>query len=412
MRYYLGPWKWSSAENCFLPPFGVDGTLDLGTLPDMAKQADRPGCLCWTNSAVLPADEYMLLAEGDCREIKADGRLRSQWQSLLGYAPKGDTLHEMMFDHLIGGSDPTGQSAAKPLMPSNIGWMDLHLPGHGRVKSERFEWGITPHTAKIKVMLRTEFADLMDAAGKGQLQDPQMPFRVLDMLCAKFHVDDWKEFVPAKLQKDVPGRVPHQTTFSDDFNRADSTGLGANWGAAVEGTAFNVASNKAAPQSATRSAHRWASDLSSADHNSTVDVVVSSGDPRGGPCVRVAAAAVTYYYGWARTAATNNRRVGKIVAGSSTALSTFSLTTFSSGTLKLDINGSTITFYENGSSIFSGTDTSITGNLRPGLMNENASTGTQDNWIGADAVAGGIVFTQLEKHIKGVNRGMTYRWGG
>lgn len=410
MRYYLGPWLWDQAEG-FMPPGAVAGAIDLGRLPDQARGGvDRPGCLCWTNSAVLPS-EYALLGEGDCREIKVDGRLRSQWQSLLGMAVAGDTLHEMIFHSLFGWSDPTGQTAPKPIMPSSEGWSDLVLPGHGRVKSERFEWGKSPNSGKIKLLLRAEFAELMDAAAKGKLRDNQHHRRVLDRWCEQFGIEDWREFVPARLQKDVPGRLKHETSYSDDFDRADSTGLGANWGTS-EGTAFNVVSNKAAPQSATRSAMRYASDLSSADHYAQCDVVVVSGDPRGGPAVRMATGAATYYYGWARNAASNNRRVGKIVSGMTTALSTFNGTAFTSGTLKVDISGSTLTFYENGTSIYSGTDTSITGNLRAGMMNETATTGTQDNWSCADAVAAGVLFTQLEGDIRGIERGTYTRWRG
>ena len=81
-------------------------------------------------------------------------------------------------------------------------------------------------------------------------------------------------------------------------------------------------------------------------------------------------------------------------------------------TPKLQVSGSGLTPYRDGSGVAGlfVTDTAITGNLRCGIHGQynaadGAATTEQDNFQAADLSAGGILYTQLEKGLRGGHRG-------
>lgn len=416
MKYYLGPWQWVTDESMphYSPPSGAIRALDFGTLPEQSVGgASRPGCLCWTDGSPL-GSEYDLIGEGDCREIKRSGKLVAALaKHRQGHTPDGDSLHSMIMDGFIGGSDPDGNSSCKPIMPGVDGWMDLWMPGHGRVKGERFEWGRSPHTIKVQRALQGEFAELMGDAEKGKLKDRQHHRRVLDFWCDKYGVSDWTEFVPQKLRKDVPGRLKHETTYTDDFNRADSSGM-TGWSATLN-SGFDIAANQArganVATNGTRS--RFDSDVSSVDHYVQEDVV-SFGSQSGsnhGPLARHSSSADTCY-AWLLRNTSAYRRLFKIVAGAATVLaSDTTLPGTPTFTLKLSCNGSALKVYIDGVEVsgLATTDTAISSGLRGGMQGQMGNSGTQwtihDNFEMADLAASGLLYTQLERATRGVNRG-------
>lgn len=399
MRYYIGPWQWNAGPMPhFAPPANSLGAMDLGTLPEMAVPGSpRRGCLVWTES-VLPS-EYQLIGIGDMRELKPDAVVRSAFKTLMGHRTQGDTLADCVMDCLTTGADPDGATGPMPIMPGIDGWMDLWT--HGRVKGERFEWGRSPHTVKVRRLLRAEFAQLMNEAQAGKLKDAVHHHRVLDFWCDKYGVDDWKEFVPTKLQKDVPGRLKHETSYSDDFNRANESPLASPW-AASTGT-INLSGNKLTGNSAAMGSVKY-SDLSTADHYSQITTLTCGIGQGCGPMVRFSSSAETYYTSWTDTSGIT---VYKVIAGASTSIGSWANAwgTSPNVVIKFTANGSSITSNVSGTDRVSVTDTSITGNTKPGCGIWQ-TPGTLDDWSAADLAASGTLYTQLERGTRGVCRGL------
>lgn len=379
--------------------------------------ADRAGCLCWTGGGALPS-EYTLIGDGDCREIKPNAATLSAFQALVGYRPQGDTLAQCFLDCFIGGSDVDGESGPLPMVPSLNGWMDLWLPGHSRVLSERFEWGRpgsrgSNHTAKIRQLLRKQFAGFMDEAQKGKLKDAQHHRRILDAMCEKYGLqgaDDWRELVPTSLQKDVPGRLKHETSISDNCTPQ------LTWTDVTNGIAFSGVARGTAVATG-NDARVSGSDLSSADHYAQAAITtLSSGPALGAGCARFSGSAATYYFAILRNDGSSNytTELRKFIAGASTTIAGPSASSFTTGdVMKTECNGTTINGYKNGASVHSVTDSSISSNVKTGLRITPQGTATVelDDFAAADLGTVGPVYTQLERSTRGLNRGMYTRWG-
>lgn len=426
MKYYLGPIPWRTKPfPSFGLPAGALGMIDLAPLlAQSVGGSDRPVCVCWSSSALLPS-EYTLIGDGDCRELTPGAAVKSAFQSLVGYRPQGTLLVELIYDCLLGGADPDGQSGPMPLVPGTNGWLDLWMPGHSRVLGERFEWGRSGsrgsnHTAKLKQLLRKQFTQLMDLAQQGKLKDAQQHRRILDAWCDKYGLqgaDDWREFVPTALQKDVPGRLKHETTITENFTRSDSTtqiGNVLTW-TQVSGTwgTFSNAAYKASTANVNHVA-RAESDLSSSDHYAQV-VVSPTGSGSSatsasfyGPCARFDGSAATCYL---TGNFSDDQYISKIVSGTATNLTSAAHTYANDETYKLECNGSTLTIYVDGSPVTNVTDTSIAGNTRCGLESFGVNA-TMDDFEAADLAAAGILYTQLERSTRGLMRGMFTYAGG
>lgn len=411
-NYYLGSWVFR--DGAFRPPVGAVGCLDFAPLTVQSSPAsDRPVGLFVTTAAILPS-EYTLLGTGDCRELKADTRMQDAFRSLVGYRAKGETLADLIYDALTDGSDPDGSSGPKPLMPGVDGWCDVYLGGHSRILGAKFEWGKPcsrgrSHWAKVQQLLRKEFERLFDDAQAGKLKDSEHHRRVLDAYCDKYKVDDWNEFVPAKLQKDVPGRLKHETTITENFDGSDGDTIGnlLTW-TEVSGD-FDRVSNKATltTNDGTERDARAESDLSSDDHYAQAVVDNSnSGERAMGPCCRFAGAARTYYYTYFYA---NKIWTYKKVNNVVTNLANIAITAAQPELCKVSADGSTVKGYQAGVERTSNTDTAITGNVRTGIFayRSAVSSPTIDDFEAADISAGGgILYTQLERGVRGYLRGV------
>src|SRR5690606_11362738 len=113
--------------------------------------------------------------------------------------------------------------------------LDLHFGGHSLVKRERFRFGVHPHTAKIEALLQRDFRRLFDATERSGLRDRAHHRRVLDYWIDKYRLDkqdreSWGRLIPSDLRQHVEGPIKHETTVSDDFNRANQQlGASENW---------------------------------------------------------------------------------------------------------------------------------------------------------------------------------------
>lgn len=420
MKYYLGPWQWNTERGGFYSaPSGVTGSMDLGNIPEMSVAGvPRKGCLCWGN-AVLPS-EYSLLGDGDCREISTTATIQAAFKSLIGYKPQGDRLVDLIYDCFTGGSDPDGSSGPMPIMPGQDGWIDLWMPGHSRVLGERFEWGRigsrgSNHTAKIKQVIHKQFAQYFADAHAGKMKDSKQHQRILDAWCDKFGLqgaDDWKEFVPANLQNQTPGRVKHETTITESFNQGANATIGPDlsW-TEVNGAWGTTAGNELELGTTSGSKYcRADSDLSSSDHYAQASVTAlgsGSADKWAGVAARFASAASTFYAGFVYQF-NDNIYLEKFVAGVETAISNTGITLSIPCLVKTYCNGSNIKVYQDGVQRISVTDTAISGGTRGGIAGyyAGAPVPNWDNFEASDLAASGLLYTQLERGTRGVLRGM------
>lgn len=393
-RYYLGPWLWTDdGENPpgWRGPEGTRGLVDLATVGEQAENEAAAGSMrrigFFATETELGA-EYTLLGQGDCRELAITGWMRDAWESVCGYRPAGDWLVDLLWDQLTAGSDPVGGISVKPLLPT-ADRLELHLAGHSLVKRQLFDLSIHSHRGKVLDTMRQDFAELFDLAESGRLKDRDHPRRVLDYWCIQFGTPDWRQFVPPRLRAHVPGRLPHETSLSDNFDRTaanlnGSTASGGGTWTESEGGGWDTNGSAARTTGANADhAARLESDVSSSNHFCQFDITASTSGGRGGPTVRHSTSAETMYYLYCR-ADQNDFSWWKQVGGTHTQLGSNTAFTYTlPDTARLRASGSTIEAIFNGTSKGSVTDTAISGNLRGGLYSF-VTNFYVDNWSAGD----------------------------
>jgi hypothetical protein len=399
-RYALVPWVWDTSGGLSrwrLPASSVGG-VDLRPLSaqGVAGGAPQGFAFCTSLQSVTGTAIATVPHMGEANVTTA---MQDAWEGATAYRPQGAKLVDLLFDQLTTGSDPDGIDGPKPLMPTVGGQLELHVGGHSLVKSERFRFGIHPHTGKVRDLLRRQFEDQWEATnGDDHCR------RCLDFTCKKYKVADWREFVPVRLHAHVPGRLPHATTVTDNFNRADG-GLGASW-TAQSGT-WAISTNEAGTSAgAGWNMARYESDLSSDDHYSQIEARVVTSAYYGGAC-RCSSSAVTFY----SVGGDGNLYLFKLVAGTQTTLTGGAAQAYVVGqNWRSSADGSTIKGYANAVEKASTTDTAITGNLRAGMSQFGNAGRLHDNFEAADLGGGGGRTTRnTRSHRLGVGAGITWR---
>lgn len=385
-RYALAPYVWdtSDPESPFwrMPASSVGG-IDLRPLAAQGIAGGAPQGFAFV-AAMQPVAGVAVATSLHMADENASAAMQDAWEAGTGYRPSGAKLVDLLWDQLTVGADPAGDAGPKPLLPTVGGQLELWLPGHSLVKSESFVWGVHPHTNRVQAVLQRDFEAMWE-----ETNGDDHCRRVLDYHCEKYRISDWKEFVPQRLRAHVPGRLPHATTITDDFNRADQTGLGTGAGGwswtSVTGS-IDIASNQATPPALVANRSRAESDLSSVDHYAQADIVALSGSSRvAGPMARYASAADTGYIFLITTGGATT--LDKVVTGTRTALGTSTASISLPDTLKMESNGSTQTGYYNAVSNVSLTDTAITTGTRTGLHQRSGIT-SLDNFEAADLAGG------------------------
>ena len=395
-RYSLAPWVWNAGGNGLnywrLPDSSVGG-VDLRNLSSQAIAGGAAQGFCFTAS-MQPVNGNEIADCLDFRDEAATPTMQDGWQSSLGYRPQGAKLVDLLWDQLTNGADPSGQNGPLPLMPTIAGVLELRMGGHSVVKSERFIWGAHPHTGRVRDVLRREFRQHHE-------RDPDHARRVLDYWCRQ-HRTDWREFVPRDLLPHVPGPLPHATTLTDDFNRADGTTIGDqltwteykdNATADSWSTVSNVARATSVGASGLQSA-RAESDLSSSNNYGQCSIVTlgsGSQNVQLGATARHSSSDATYY-GCRLLQINDQFQLVKSVAGTLTQLgSSFATTPAPPQTAKTEANGSSIAAYLDGVSRASATDTAIASGTRCGICGYTESTniGEVDSFTAADLAAAG-----------------------
>lgn len=414
-NWHTGPWVWNPIFPQWEPPPGCSTGIDLRSLPEQAQAGGTPGLGVFYGDVTLGSD-YHFIGRGNWYDIKLRLQDKDALPKRPGYSVKGEDLVGAVMDLLTDGADPEGNTYAKPLVPSVEGRMVLSAGG--RTHNETFRWGKHPHTNRLRDLLRSEFTSLFNDAKAGKLKDQEHHRRVLDFWCDKYGLqgeNDWQDFVPPNLRPQVSGRLKRDTTYTENFTRADGDIIGnlLTW-TEVAGDLDTVSNAVKVGVDNTGSYGRAESDLSGSDHYAQVVVTVPAANGNQfGPACRFSSSAHTAYFMLARPS-DGLYRIYKVVAGTETSLFSTNITV-NTGTYYIKADGSTIYIRKDGANEQNVTDTSISGNLRGGiraLRVDGFSISSLDDFEEADlSAAPSTTLVQLEGIPRGLVRGLWMRRG-
>lgn len=288
---------------------------------------------------------------------------------------------KITLDKLTKGTCPIGKNGCKPLRPDK----DMNLTvGIGRFRHTEKLKRSGEHWDRLVASIKADVKEVHDRNGKAVAE------KNLGFLKKQYGVDE-ALFVPEGMS--LKTRKP-ETTISDDFNRADSSNLGANWTEVTND--LQIVSNQVrAVNNAQFSFARYNTPLSSADHYAQIDLTSSNGTSSfssyAGPMVRFAAAASTGYFVYAGYVGLNPRvYIGKRVTGTDTIIAGPYNTSWSfPEPVKLTVNGSNLEVFKSGVSVLTVSDSAITGNLYCGIMayRDNGTVADLDNFEASDGAA-------------------------
>lgn len=422
-RYVIGPVVEHAAGvmSYYGAPESCVSWIDLRRMSEQSSLG-QVGCGFFTMPSgwSIPSGYHWLGGgEGDCRSLYLTAQDQTAWLSLIGVNPTrtaSTTLLDALDETLTTLADPTGDSAPKPIVPGTGDGpppsADIILGGHSVVRRKELVVG-GGWWKKLVALHQRELDD--DAA-----RDPhdRLWRKRLGDLSRKYFGshDDVRanQLVSQQLKRDrapsnpgarqadrVFARKP-ETSYTDDFTRANAVTLGAGWTSFFSGSGeAGIASNMAyvgkagafgsgAPESC-----RYDSDLSSADHACQLTGVsyvgFGSSSAWFGPCARFSSSAETCYtYGPTCRNTSASRILDKIVFGTRTNLASASATNADGVAYKLTPNGSAIAGTAAGVADLAVTDTAISSGVRGGLSYVSTNSGViayLDGWGVEDLVA-------------------------
>lgn len=287
------------------------GKIDLASVGQiMAARAgeSRPVCLATYRDGEWPEADDVLLSSEDPRDARPDPRLLDAWESLTGFRPQGETIAGLIRDHLTRGADPANVDGPGFLAPGAKPQIDIWL-ANKRIWTESFAWGLdVEYTAKLQAVLTRQLAVVRTQTLAGECRtnlgtvDYAADQKFADLICERYAgrnpqlKDEFLALIkPADWDKPL---VPHETTITYNFNRADNTDIGSGAAFAYTDVAgsMRIISNAVHDESgtsATENRTRVESDLSSNDMSAQISAVsVSAATARSiGPMVRFASAA-------------------------------------------------------------------------------------------------------------------------
>lgn len=367
---------------------GVTSFVDLRTVSASGlrgEYTEHKWCFVISDGEINDPS-FVKIGDGHPLDDKSDPRAISAWKSITGIRPRGDRIADLLKWHLTIGADPSGLVSCPSLDPTPDSRLEvvcgsLHL-------SERFEFGRHEFTDGLRARLQVAFRELWE-----ETNGHDHCLRVLDALCVKHRVQDWREFVPHRLREHVPGRLPFDTSVDDPFTHADVSPA-TNW-TDVAGTS-SIKSNTFCPTGSSTFGHFYHSTaMSSSDVEAYVTNSALPGTANLGACVRMSTSQQTSYGCWGLKTVTNQVAVYKSVNATPTELGFKTSGVAANGDVMLiGAQGSTIYGKQNGTQFYSGTDTAIGSGTRVGLecYNPNAASTAcaQDDFHANDIVA---VFT-------------------
>lgn len=412
MHWYIGPYVWSETADVgggWVLPAGAVSGIDLRPVGQSAESGRRSGAtsgrVLFASSRppkVMPRDYRHLCTGG------LDEPITARTAKRINRAASDGTLADAIMVALIHNADPSGDASPKPLMPGQGRQLKLCCGGHvidRKLRLSGREWD------NVRAVIRRDMDEVLTQVEAGIVSEEHSR-KCLDYAFRKLRLrgDEWQDLLSADGRRKCRGPLPHSTTITESFNKADSSTLGPDLTWTETSTGLGVSSNTVVVDSGVFGEARAESDVSGSDHDAQVQLAYTWSAPGTGDNVRIIArfnaSARTHYTSIIGESSGNGIRLGKRLSGTFTELGSPSGATGTSGdVIHCKCNGSTIEAILNtDSATHSVTDTSIVGNTRGGVACQNA--GVLDNFQLADLAVSGIVYTQLERDIRGMNRGI------
>lgn len=176
---------------------------------------------------------------------------------------------------------------------------------------------------------------------------------------------------------------------SDDFNRANTTGpdLGTNWtnvsSGGFAGNGFQIVSNHAEPTTlSSDKLEMYTGAVFPADQYAQAKLTVTGTSGSSGPGVAVRCGSDgTCYRATLSKAASDNLDVARFIAGAFTLVAHRTTTWVDGDTLRLEVQGTTLRVYQNGSQVGADmTDSGIASGAAGIAYTETATVAQVDDW--------------------------------
>lgn len=178
------------------------------------------------------------------------------------------------------------------------------------------------------------------------------------------------------------------TSFTDDFNRANTTDLGAGW-VEVSGD-WSIVSNQLSPGAAGGTIIlRAAGAMDSSDHSAQVTIAATTAASHGVWCR--GNANISSGYLWRNDGSSWD--LFSVVGGSFSVIGTYAVAAAPGDVAKVQAVGSTIKGYVNGVERVSVTDTGVTTGTSVGIRSESTGAIRFDDFTAADVTAGATLGT-------------------
>ena len=257
--------------------------------------------------------------------------------------------------------------AATSLAQANKTWREARDEYRSLLQQRllRLRGGLPRLTPAMDAAEQAEVRRLHDLAA---LPEPQHYKRVLDAWSERLGLPP-EMFVPPDLI--FEGTLPHGTTITEDFNTADSDTLGPDltW-TEIEGD-LDVSGNEAATTDLdTDNVARADTDLGDDDHYAQAKCggASSGGVRKLGPMIRKDSSGTLTYYSGIIDVTASRWRVRKEITGTETIIASKLNGISNDGrTIKVEITGSSLELFNDGTSKITTTDTAISSGLRCGI---------------------------------------------
>ena len=413
MLYFLGPWVWNATDICWQPPAGAIGSVDLRSIAQMSAAgptATGQGLFALPDGSASPGGSYLSLGSNLAGTVSTANR--SAWNTRLGTTAAQFTNNQLQTyigETLSRQADAAGTNRCKPVMPTSAGNLEVML-GNAVAYRRAFQGTADVAWGPIQTALREGYRAVRQYCLVRATFWENQGFPLL----AAYWNAKYKRFLGARLLRyarwgltradliptDLPdeGDLPPDTTVSDAFTRADSTTtLGSEW-TPVSGSTWGISSNAGYLVTNTTvppDAMFNTSALSDPDMNGECELTgVANAEGGWGVMLRRhgTSATRTFYFGGPRRLAAGY--ISKVVAGTLTD-GTIQGATTNSGTQtwKLDINGTTLTLFQDGVQRATGTDSSIdgtsVGGLYTGIGGRPPTSGRYNSFTATDGLGGG-----------------------
>ena len=173
------------------------------------------------------------------------------------------------------------------------------------------------------------------------------------------------------------------TSFTDDFNRADSTDLGAGW-VEVSGD-WSIVSNQLSPGAAGGTIIlRAAGAMAGSDHSAQVTIAATTTASQGVWCR--GNSNISSGYLWRNDG--SSWGLFSVIGGSFSVIGTYAAAAAPGDVAKVQAVGSTIKAFVNGVERVSVTDTGVATGTSVGIRSESAGALRYDDFAAADVTAG------------------------